>query len=61
MRHLKEHLKSSSTNPPEDVWECLALGVHPSGHNMDGRLEVENGLCGCVERTVVEDKVENKA
>ena len=46
-------MKASSTDPTGDVWDCLALGIHDSGHNMGGSLEVENGLCGCVERIVI--------
>ena len=32
MRHLKYGVKTSGTDPSENVWEDLALGIHSSGH-----------------------------
>lgn len=45
-------VKTSGTDPSENVWDNLALGIHSSGHNMGGELEEEYGLCGLAERKV---------
>lgn len=52
MRHLKYGVRTSGTDPSENVWEDLALGIHSSGIDMVSGLEEENGLCGLAERKV---------
>lgn len=50
MRHLNWDMKTGSTDPTGDVWECVALGIRNSGHyTSSGDLAVENGFCGCAE------------